>query len=460
MNPSLKFILPLLLLMLSCGQQPKEQFDILLLNATLIDVRNGQVAAGKAVGIRDDTIRRVADMAGADSFEARIKIDVANKFVLPGLWDMHVHFRGGDSLIVENKELLPLFLAHGVTTVRDAGGDITASVLEWRRAIGQGTLDGPQIFTSGPKFDGPRPAWEGSIALTSAADISPALDSLERIGTDYFKNYDGSLTPELYYELLRQAEQRGFKITGHMPLGADLLKAQELGLDGIEHLYYLLPATSSEGDSLRATGQGYRMLPALYASYDSLKACEVLRQLGSREFYATPTLYIGQVLAGLKENDHSADRMLPHMGPGIQKTYERRIRSALNASPEADQFDRDLEKWFGDMVLPLHEAGVTLLAGSDCGPYNSYVYPGASLHEELKLLVENGLSPAEALQTSIVNGPKFFGLEAYYGGIAEGKVGHLLLLGKNPLEDLQHLGSLETVIKGGRVYEPADLLGE
>ena len=460
MSPYLKSILPLLLLMLSCGQKPKEQFDILLLNATIIDVRNGQVTSGKVVGIRDDTIRRVADMAGAGSFESRIRIDVANKYVLPGLWDMHVHFRGGDSLIAENKDLLPLFLAYGVTTVRDAGGDITSSVLEWRRAIRPGRLDRPDIFTSGPKFDGPRPAWEGSIALSSPADIGPALDSLERLGTDYVKNYDGSLTAELYYELIRQVEQRGLKITGHMPLDADLLKAQELGLDGIEHFYYLIPATSAEGDSLRATGQGYRMLPAMLAAYDSLKVRDVFRQLGSREFYATPTLHIVQVIAGLKENDHSGDLMLPHIGPGIRKTYERRIRNAMNASPEARQFYRELEQWFGKMVLPLHEAGVNLLAGSDCGPFNSFVYPGASLLEELTLLVENGLTPAQALQTSIVNGPKFFGLQAYYGGIAEGKVGHLLLLGKNPLEDIKHLGSLETIIKGGRVYKPGNLLGE
>jgi imidazolonepropionase-like amidohydrolase len=458
MNSFIKSMLALALLIISCGEKSREEFDILLLNATLVDIREGKVTSGQLVGIRNDTIRRVADMSQAHNFKSPTEIDADNKFVVPGLWDMHVHFRGGDSLTEENQALLPLFLAHGVTTVRDAGGDITPRVLEWRNAIRNGRQVGPDIFTSGPKFDGPDPYWEGSIALSSTADIGPALDSLEQLGVNYIKNYDGSLTAELYYELIRLSEQRGLRITGHMPLSADLLKAQELGLDGIEHLYYLIPATSSAGDSLRAMDQGYRMLPEMLAAFDSIKAREVFRKLGNRGFYATPTLHIGQVLTGLKENDHKEDRLLAHIGPGIQKTYKRRIQSALNASPQDEQFDNELEQWFGDMILPLHRAGVNLLAGSDCGPFNSFVYPGASLQEELKMMVVNGLSPAQALKTSIVNGPKFFGLEEYYGDIAEGKLGHLILLGKNPLEDLEHLGSLETVIKGSRVYTPGHLL--
>lgn len=86
-------------------------------------------------------------------YEALEILDAQNKYVMPGLWDMHVRFRGGDSLIQENKDLLPLFLAYGVTTVRDAGGDITPSVMDWRKQIQNGTLDGPSIFSSGPKLD-------------------------------------------------------------------------------------------------------------------------------------------------------------------------------------------------------------------------------------------------------------------------------------------------------------------
>lgn len=192
----------------------REQADVIILNATILDIESGEEIPGKMIAISGDTLQAVLDMDEKDSFKAAKIIDAKNKYVMPGLWDMHVHFRGGDTLAVENKDLLPLFLAYGVTTVRDAGGDITNNVLNWRKKIGTGELTGPTIFTSGPKLDGPKPAWPGSIQVATLDDIPGALDSLEKLGVDYVKMYDGSLSNEVFYGIIAAAQERGFKTTG------------------------------------------------------------------------------------------------------------------------------------------------------------------------------------------------------------------------------------------------------
>ena len=441
----------LIITLLGCG--PQHRLDLLIINAQIIDVETGTTLPDQVIGIVRDTIRFVTDRSEQSAFDAETVIDAAGQFVMPGLWDNHVHFRGGDTLIAENKNLLPLFLAHGVTTVRDAGGDMTAAVMDWRSAIQKGRLAGPHIFTSGPKLDGDQPAWPGSLTVTNEEEAVVALDSLESIGVDYVKIYDGNLSKEAYYAIIAETRNRGLKVTGHMPLTAHLLEAVELGLDGSEHLYYPMEACSPLEDSLTLLGQGYGMMAALAATYDPDLADMVFQKLASRGFFVTPTLHIGTVLAEVADADHSSDSLLTYIGSGIQQTYAGRVRSAKRAKAAGNNSRSDLQLVFHRMIRPLQDAGVNLLAGSDCGPYNSYVYPGASLQEELIMLVQQGLTPQEALQASVINGPKFFGLDEFYGGVAVGKRADLILLSANPLEDIENIRELEWVIAGGRVYD-------
>ena len=398
-------------------------------------------------------------MTALKHYESTEVLDAQNQFVMPGLWDNHVHFRGGDSLIAENKDLLSLFLAFGITTDRDGGGDISGAVLEWRDEIRKGTLDGPNIYSSGPKLDGPRPSWEGSISLSRKEEVPNALDSLESLEVDYVKTYDGSLSPEVYYEIIREAEERGLKVTGHMPLSTDIRKAMELGLDGIEHLYYFLPASSTVGDSLRSLNQGYGVLAPLINTYDETLAEAVMQEGASKGFFTTPTLHVVQVLDALHEHDYTADTLLNYIGPGIIETYEFREKSAKNRTPDQQEFYTKMTGIFHTMLMPAFDSGITLLAGSDCGPFNSYVYPGASLHSELEAMVAAGLTPLQALKTSVVNGPVFFGLENRYGNVAIGKAADLILLRENPLERIGNSRSISTVVKGTTVHDRKKLNG-
>ncbi|WP_068839955.1 amidohydrolase family protein [Pontibacter akesuensis] len=437
----------------TAARAEKETYDLLLLNATVVDVASGSLTPGQLIAISNDTIRMVDATANRDKYEAQQVIDASGKYVMPGLWDMHVHFRGGDSLIAENKNLLPLYLAYGVTTVRDAGGDIVPSVLSWREQIKNGNLQGPTIFTPGPKLDGAAPAWAGSIEVVNAGDIEAALDSLEKLQVDYVKMYDGSLTKEAFYGIIQAAEKRGMKTTGHMPLSADIVQAIDYGLDGSEHMYYTLKATSPLADSLTKLNLGYGMMNQIVNSFDPQLAREVYAKMKANNVYITPTLHIGKVLSELLDTDHSRDTLLPYMGSGIQQTYQRRIEGAKRAGRSGSDARQKMAQLNMDMIVPMYEAGVNIVAGSDAGPSNSYVYPGESLHGELQSLVKAGLSPQQALVTSVINGPKFFGLENSYGSIEKGKVADLLLLNANPLQNIANTSNIAVVVKGGRVHD-------
>ena len=454
----LSLILFASLILIGCQKKEKRSFDLLITNARIVDVENDTVYENKFIAIDNDTIREVSNMDEIDGFESQNMVDANNNFVMPGLWDMHVHFRGGDSLIEENKDLLKLFLAYGITTVRDAGGDITPAVLKWRKNIAENSQDGPQIFSSGPKFDGEKPAWEGSIPVTNSEEISNALDSLEAMEVDYIKIYDGSLKADTYYEILRQAEERGLKTTSHVPMSASLLTAVENGLDGVEHMYYIAKAGSPLADSLSKTDLGYKMMPYVVDSFDKELAKEVYKKLALKNVSVTPTLHIGKVLSNLLDDDHSKDSLRDYVGEGIQETYKMRIERAKKAKASGSNFRKKMQELEESMIVGMQENGVNILAGSDSGAFNSYVYSGESLHSELQELVNAGLTPGQALKTSIINGPKFFDLEEYYGNIEEGKVADMIILRANPMEDIKNTRSIESVIRNNKVYNPGSLL--
>ncbi len=447
-----------ILLFLSCDKETKESYDLLISNVNIVDVASGSVTTGKLILIEGDTIRGIVNEDEIKKYKALETLDARGSYIMPGLWDMHVHFRGGDSLIAENKELLSLFLAYGITSVRDAGGDITTALLEWRDQIAKGNMDGPRIFTPGPKLDGTRPAWPGSVTVTTSEETERALDSLEALGVDYVKMYDGNLTKEAFYDIIKAAQKRGLKTTGHMPLTASFMEAIDYGLDGSEHMYYPLKACSPIADSLTGLNKGYGIVEQLIDSYDPNLADQVFKKMSANNVYVTPTLYIGTTLAEILEKDHSRDSLLNYVGPGIQETYKGRIEGAKRAQASGSAMRQKMEDISARMIRPMFDAGVPILAGSDCGAFNSFVYPGESLLGELNSLVDAGLSPQEALKTSVINGPKFFDLQDYYGDVEEGKVAHLILLTNNPLENLKYLENPEAVIKSGNVYNREKLI--
>ena len=455
-------------LLAGCARKPTklEIFDVVINHVTLVDVRTGQLQPNQVVAIARGKIVEVAP-ADRDSYAARQYVNGNGRYLIPGLWDMHVHFRGGDSLAAANQKSLALYLAHGITTVRDAGGDLTPRIMEWRREMDAGRMPGPRIFTSGPKIDGPKAYWPGSLEVETPAQIRAALDSLRRLRVDYVKIYDSQISGPAFLETIRQAQRRGLKTTGHMPYSVTLGEAVRRGLDATEHLYYVFKACSGKEDSLTALVRQslgtakplglFAVLPAIYDTYSPAAAARTFALMAKHRTAAVPTLFVQQTLAELSNHSHAQDSLLAYIDPRIQATYARRLASARAQSATAQAFSKKLGAKFASLVPLMQAAGVTLLAGSDAGPFNSYVYPGASLQEELILLVQAGLTPLQALQAATVNGAEFMGVGKRTAAIAVGRDADLVLLTANPLENIANIKKIDAVISRGKAY-PAPAL--
>ncbi len=437
--------------------------DLIIRHATLIDVAKGRTEPGRAIVIRGADIVAVgADAAIARQWKAAHTLDAGNRFVMPGLWDMHVHFGGGPELIAENRALLPLYLAYGITTVRDCAGDLAQEVLAWRDEIARGDLLGPTLLTSGPKLEGLKPMWKGTIEVGSEADTDAALAKLKAARADFVKITDSTLDPKLFLYAVNRARALGLNSSGHIPLAITVDQAVAAGLSSIEHLEYAYRAGATGEAAAAAEFAAGRIDRAeanrrIDASFDKAAAIAAYHRYAKAGLAVTPTLNGSRIIAWLDSEDHSKDPFLAYIGPGLRKTYEWRVQRAAQADAAAiadrhARFDRIAA------VLPmLQAAGVPIMAGTDAGFLNSFNYPGQGLHDELALFVRLGLTPAQALNSATRTGPAWFGKDKRYGSLAAGKAADILLLDRNPLEDITATRSVHAVLKEGRVYDRAAL---
>lgn len=448
----------LLILVVSCKNEQKESYDIILKNGNVINIKTGAIEV-QDIFINEGRIIKVTPTTNTEYYISENSIDATGKYVLPGFWDNHVHFRGGDTLIQANKDFLKLFIANGITTVRDAGGDMTPSITEWNIQILKGELIGPTIFTSGPKIDGPNATWAGSLVVENADDISKALDSLQKLKTDFVKIYESRISRSAYLETVSQATKRGLITSGHMPFTVELKENIEAGIGAIEHLYYVLKGCSSDEKKITQAiinkEYGFwQSMEKLIATYDEVTAQNTFQLLKENNTYVVPTLHIGNVLSYLDKENHENDVYLKIMDMGIVKTYQGRINGALNASDKAKKDRKALNRFFKQLTKSLNDAGVKLLAGSDSGAFNSYIYPGISLHKELEVMVSSGMSALDALQTSAYNGARFLKKNSDYGTITSGKISDLVILNANPLEDIRNSRKIFKIIKDKQIYDP------
>ncbi|MBL0742946.1 amidohydrolase family protein [Chryseolinea lacunae] len=445
-------------LLFSCSQRPsKTEVDVLIRSAAIIQVETGRIDYNKTIAVKGDSIVAVVDDSVGVSFEAHHVVDATGKFVIPGLWDMHVHFGGGDTLIQENKDLLPLYVANGITAVRDCAADISPSVLQWRKEIAAGTLQGPTLFTSGPKLEGINSMWIGDLEIDNTEDMNKALDSLQHMQVDFVKITDNTLRPALFLEILKAAKTRGLKTSGHIPFALTMQQVSAAGLGSVEHMTYILKAGSRDeqkiSDAVAAGKLTYReALPLLLDSFDEQVANKAYNDMAANGTAVVPTLNISYQTAYLDQTDHQHDDYLKYIGKGLKKTYDWRVERAAKDDAKAIDTRHKIYEKTKTLLPLLQRAGVTIMAGTDAGYLNSFDYPGLALHEELKLFTEAGLTPLEALQTAILHGPAFL-QKPRYGEVVPGKFADMLILNQNPLLDIQATRSIDAVMLKGKLLD-------
>ncbi|RAJ87905.1 imidazolonepropionase-like amidohydrolase [Chitinophaga dinghuensis] len=441
-----------------------QQADLIIRNTKVIDVRTGEIKSGQSIIVRHDTIIAVTNDSKANKFKASETYNAAGKYAMPGLWDMHMHFGGGDTLANENKNFLPLYLAHGITTVRDCSADISDLVIKWRGEVNNGTLQGPTIFTSGPKLEGYKSIWLNDLEIGTSEELQKALDSLQRIKVDFIKVTDNTLKNDLYLEALREARKRGWAVSAHIPYTLTMDQVTAAGLSAVEHLGYAWKAGVKDEAALSqmiAKGElkGRDINKYIMSHFDTAAAMKTYRMMAARGTAVTPTLTLPHLLAYLDQDDHKHDPYLQYIGKGIQGTYAWRVNRTMQDDSAAIAWRKEVFAKTAAILPLLEKAGVKLMAGTDAGYLNSYDYPGIGLHQELALMVQFGhITPLQALQASVINSPEFLH-KTNYGAIAPGKKADILLLNANPLDDITNTQKINAVVVKGKLLNRQALDG-
>ena len=403
----------------------------------MIDATGAPAQPETTVVVDGDRITAIGDSVPPG---ARI-VQGKGRFLIPGLWDMHVHW--------EQVNYLPLFIANGVTGVRMMFGQ--PHHLEWRKDIEQGTRVGPRMAIAGRIVDGTRPYWKGSIATTTAEDGAGAVQVTRTEGYDFVKVYT-SLSRDSFFAILAEAKKLGMPVSGHVPTAVRMAEASDAGMRSIEHLTGLLLAVSSAETELRAELAVIDPLPAgaerqaalrrygdrMFESYDKDKAAALFATFRANGTWQVPTFCVLRPRHAAMANDPR----LKYMPPWIRQMWAG-ARNTPGLRPE-----RVLERRLM-LVGEMHRAGVPILAGSDA--LNPYCFPGFSLHDELEWLVKAGLSPMGALQTATRNAALYLDRRDV-GTIEVGNVADLVLLDADPLADIRNTQKIAAVISRGKYY--------
>ena len=377
--------------------------------------------------IRKDRIAYAGPANSAPSLNGARVIDGAGKFLIPGLWDMHIH----GFLYVFSDFAGPLMIANGVTGARDMGYYIDTT-LRWKRDIAAGGVIGPRLVT-GVRVDGPASKARFISHVKTAEDGARAVDTLAR-GKDGksradFIDIESRVPRAAYFELAREAKKIGVSFAGVVPESVTVLEASDAGQRSVEH----------EDDLMRACA------PRAPQTCDS-----VIRALVRNNTAVTPTLVKYQPLAHMFDSASTHPEWAKYVPALVKGGWIKR------ASNVAKGDSMSVRNYFSfDRTRQLHAAGVKLLAGSDAP--QPFLFPGFSLHDELALLVRAGLTPLEALQTATINPAEFFGMQGALGTVEQGKVADLVLLDANPLENIANTKRIAAVIANGRLFDRAAL---
>lgn len=436
-----------------------EPGTLLLQNARVVNVETGSVEV-RDVAVGNGVITAIAP-PGQHGVAADRRVDLQGRYLIPGLWDMHVHFEGRE-LVEDNALLLPVYLAYGVTGVRDSAGNLAATVLRWRDEVAAGDRLGPHVFTAGQKFEGIDSIWDGDREVANREQMLAGMDEQSELGVDFIKITDNTLPPDLFLATVAEAHRRGFLVSAHIPLGLSFDELTDAGLSSVEHASNLLRLGNPQEPAIaRAVREGKmskdEATGAYSGTFDQETANAAYRRLARAGVSVTPTLIGGRQLAWLDQTDHSKDDFLRYLTTAFTAKYQWRI-DRMAGETSADKAARKARYELVARQLPaLQEAGVQLLAGSDSAALNTYVYPAEALHEELELFTDAGLTPLEALQSATINGARFMRRSSDFGSIAVGKRADLVALNSNPLDDIRASRDIHAVIVGGKVFDRAQL---
>ena len=426
------------------GSRPASPSSLAITHVSVADGTGGPLQRDMTVLISGARITALGPSAATRvPANARV-IDGRGRYLIPGLWDMHVH------LTVAGRMSVPLFAANGVTGVRDMGGDL-AIIDGYRSEIARGALLGPRIYRAGPFLDGSKKTALYRVTLKSAEDGRHAVDSLKTSGVDFIKIHN-RVPREAYFAVLAEAKTQNLRVAGHLPRGISPTEAALAGQASIEHTESLLEGIHfADSTSQKHTSrEDFAQLSG--SSADSLFA--LFKRSGTA---LDPTLVEYSVFAHIGDTLVTKDARLKYVSPELRDYWNRFFPADTTETIAATAGRREYLRRFMGLVYAMHNAGVQILAGTDVGA--SYIYPGFSLHDELALLVEAGIPPADVLKAATSGAASFLGVSDSVGTVQVGMLADLVIIDGNPLVDIRSTQSIQVVIVNGRVLDAAERRG-
>ncbi len=431
---------------------------LVLTHVTVIDVTARSSAralkANQTVIVIGERITAVGETGKLWIPEGAQVIDATGKFLIPGLWDMHVHVLGNNR---DGASALKLLLANGVTGVRDMGSNLER-ILALRQQVTSGSLPGPRMVVPGPIIWGATPNRPG---VSNAEEARAEVHRLKKGGADFVKLYS-FLQPDAFFAAVDEAKKQGMAAVGHVPFAVKASDAAKAGMKSIEHLTGVVIEAADDEDVLREeirVGIREGKMPIDSALIEVGHAIRYRDSYNPRKLQRLNALFV-------KYNTWQCPTLNPlsvgsPIGGEGEKLFGRYGYPYRRYVPQAtqDEWKRPSTRWTPDllpslnahfahnraMTAAMHRAGVQFLAGTDSGiPF------GFSLHDQLGLFVQAGFSPMEALQTATINPARYFGREKELGTIGRGKLADIVLLDANPLVDIGNTRRINAVIANGR----------
>ena len=411
-------------------------------HATVIDVESGRLLPNQTVLVAGSRILEVLPAVRARIPTGARIIDATGKFLIPGLWDAHVH------LSATGQDALPLLIAYGVTSVRDLGGQLE-EIVAIRKRVQSGELIGPRILTSGPLLEGTawmnaayqiappnHPMWVAAPrVIASRENVQTVVDSLKSLGVDLIKSRN--VWGDDFLALADAAERAGVPLASHNPNRVHMLAAARRGLDSFEH------AESIWGDFDTLSVADRERMFQLVGETGALVVPTLVADVGL--IVSSDSVLLAAIADTLGRLD-ARNRSLP-----------RQMRTLwAEAVAQRRQYGAHPAGTFGKItrdVQAMHRAGILMMAGTDIGGI-PLVYPGSSVPDELELLVrEGGLTALAALQSATRNPPRFFNMQNDLGTVESGRRADLILLDANPLADISNTRKIAGVILDGRYLD-------
>ena len=447
---------------LSCGSPgvaqapdstaPSDRTSIAIESVAVVDVVRGEVLRPGTVLMVDGRIAAMGGPGAVTIPPGAVRVDGSGRFLLPGLVDMHVHLFNNASKRPPNEWAFPLFVANGVTGVREMRTEpAEMPVVEvWRSKAARGEIVAPRVLAAGAPVGG------GTVEASRQM-----VRDAKRLGADFIKIFSPVREPQ-WSAILDEARAARLPVCGHIPAEIRLLDAAAGGQRSNEHLTQVYEACSAKEkewlDARRKAPDGEleqlsgRQEREVLENFDQAVCDRTAAALARTEQVQVPTLVLPYFEAqGLPKNFREAPRWR-YLRADEQARWERNFKDYPPGGAKLAARRWEVSR---QIVKTLHAAGVRILAGTDAPM--PQVYPGFSLHKELELLVEAGLSPADALRAATIWPAEFLGLSENSGSIAVGKRADLLLLDGNPLSHIGQTQRIRAVILDGRLLQRVDL---